>query len=201
MQVENELVGLARQNLKPLLDPKSKKQAMPTLFRRAFPPSSGHWSQSRILGTSCLGTPMMMFQPLPTCQLISQGASFCFHQAGRHYSAGLGSGRSLISQEWIYFLLVQVSSVDFGRHVLCMHPADFMPRLLLSSPAVLHIASATPPVLTSPHLTTAFTQVYVILFGVGERDTEGIYSLRAFGEDGLPQETIIVFEAEEDAQR
>jgi hypothetical protein len=44
-------------------------------------------------------------------------------------------------------------------------------------------------------------QVYVILFGVGERDTEGIYSLRAFGEDGLPQETIIVFEAEEDAQR
>eukprot|EP00967_Tisochrysis_lutea_P114523 scaffold182579_cov20-Tisochrysis_lutea.AAC.3 len=44
-------------------------------------------------------------------------------------------------------------------------------------------------------------QVYVILFGVGERDTEGIYSLRAFGDDGLPQETIIVFEIEEDAQR
>jgi len=43
--------------------------------------------------------------------------------------------------------------------------------------------------------------VYVILFGVGERDTEGIYSLRAFGDDGLPQETIIVFETEEDAQR
>ena len=45
------------------------------------------------------------------------------------------------------------------------------------------------------------SQVYVILFGVGERDTEGIYSLRAFGDDGLPQETIIVFETEEDAQR
>ena len=38
-------------------------------------------------------------------------------------------------------------------------------------------------------------QVYVILFGVGERDTEGIYSLRAFDkESGLPNETIILFE-------
>lgn len=44
-------------------------------------------------------------------------------------------------------------------------------------------------------------QVYVLLFGVGERDTEGIYSLRAFSDDGLPQETIIAFEAEDDAQR
>lgn len=44
-------------------------------------------------------------------------------------------------------------------------------------------------------------QVYVILFGVGQKDTEGIYSLRAFNDDGLPQETIIVFEAEDDAAR
>ncbi|MEW5319017.1 MAG: hypothetical protein WDW38_010193, partial [Sanguina aurantia] len=44
-------------------------------------------------------------------------------------------------------------------------------------------------------------QVYVILFGVGERDTEGIYSLRAIGDDGLPTETIISFENEEDAQQ
>lgn len=45
-------------------------------------------------------------------------------------------------------------------------------------------------------------QVYVILFGVGSRDTEGIYSLRAYNEvTGLPQETIIVFESEEDASR
>lgn len=43
--------------------------------------------------------------------------------------------------------------------------------------------------------------MYVILFGVGERDTEGIYSLRAFGGDGVPHETIIAFESEEDAQR
>lgn len=47
-----------------------------------------------------------------------------------------------------------------------------------------------------------YAQVYVILFGVGERDTEGIYSLRALAEEtGLPQDTIIVFESEEDATR
>ncbi|KAL6763038.1 hypothetical protein V8C86DRAFT_3130291 [Haematococcus lacustris] len=49
--------------------------------------------------------------------------------------------------------------------------------------------------------TTNLEQVYVILFGVGERESEGIYSLRAFGEEGLPQETIIVFESQEDASR
>ncbi|KAF5840079.1 hypothetical protein DUNSADRAFT_17814 [Dunaliella salina] len=55
--------------------------------------------------------------------------------------------------------------------------------------------------LAGPGALEHLQQVYVILFGVGERDTEGIYSLRAFGDDGLPQETIIVFEIEEDAQR
>ncbi|KAL6747530.1 hypothetical protein V8C86DRAFT_1309050 [Haematococcus lacustris] len=49
--------------------------------------------------------------------------------------------------------------------------------------------------------TSHLTQVFVILFGVGERESEGIYSLRAFAEDGLPQETIIVFESDEDASR
>lgn len=44
-------------------------------------------------------------------------------------------------------------------------------------------------------------EVYVILFGVGGRDTEGIYSLRAMVDEGLPQETIIAFEAAEDATR
>ncbi len=45
-------------------------------------------------------------------------------------------------------------------------------------------------------------EVYVILFGVGQRDTEGIYSLRESKvEDGLPQETIMAFEAGEDAER
>ena len=45
-------------------------------------------------------------------------------------------------------------------------------------------------------------QVFVILFGVGTSDTEGIYSLRALsGDDGLPQDTIIAFECEDDAVR
>lgn len=45
-------------------------------------------------------------------------------------------------------------------------------------------------------------QIHVILFGVGEGEPEGIYSLRAMpGADQLPQETIIAFEDAEDAQR
>lgn len=52
-----------------------------------------------------------------------------------------------------------------------------------------------------PAVVAWLPHVYVILFGVGERETEGIYSLRAFGLDGVPQETIITFESEEDAQR
>jgi hypothetical protein len=43
--------------------------------------------------------------------------------------------------------------------------------------------------------------VYVILFGVGLKTPEGIYSLKAFTTEGLPEETIIVFELEEDAIR
>lgn len=45
-------------------------------------------------------------------------------------------------------------------------------------------------------------QVFVILFGVGKTETEGIYSLRAVtGSDGLPVDTIIAFESSEDAER
>ena len=45
-------------------------------------------------------------------------------------------------------------------------------------------------------------QVHVILFGVGDFETEGIYSLRALRrEDNLPQDTIIAFEDDEDAER
>lgn len=47
-----------------------------------------------------------------------------------------------------------------------------------------------------------FSQVYVILFGVGSTDTEGIYSLRVMSrDDGLPQDTIIAFSSKEDADR
>ena len=42
----------------------------------------------------------------------------------------------------------------------------------------------------------------MLLFGVGTRDTEGIYSLRAMSrETGVPQDTIIAFEDAEDAER
>jgi hypothetical protein len=42
----------------------------------------------------------------------------------------------------------------------------------------------------------------VLLFGVGEAETEGIYSLRAMSrDDGLPQDTIVAFEDPEDAER
>ncbi|KAK9838318.1 hypothetical protein WJX81_004326 [Elliptochloris bilobata] len=46
------------------------------------------------------------------------------------------------------------------------------------------------------------TNVHVILFGVGDFETEGIYSLRALRrEDNLPQDTIIAFEDDDDAVR
>lgn len=45
-------------------------------------------------------------------------------------------------------------------------------------------------------------EVFVILFGVGQSGHEGIYSLRAVNrEDGLPQDTIIAFEDQLDAER
>lgn len=45
-------------------------------------------------------------------------------------------------------------------------------------------------------------EVYVLLFGVGEASTEGIYSLRSYCSDsGLHKETIICFESCEDAAR
>ncbi len=45
-------------------------------------------------------------------------------------------------------------------------------------------------------------QVYILLFGVGSFETEGIYSMRAvMNNDGLPIDTIIAFESQEDAER
>ena len=57
------------------------------------------------------------------------------------------------------------------------------------------------PQLTGPVAIVHALQVYVLLFGVGQKDTEGIYSLRAVSDDGLPTETIIAFENMEDAIR
>lgn len=44
-------------------------------------------------------------------------------------------------------------------------------------------------------------QVYVILFGLDNSQQEGIYSLRALGPDGMPQDTIIAFQSRDDADR
>lgn len=52
------------------------------------------------------------------------------------------------------------------------------------------------------HLSLCIIKVYVILFGVGETATEGIYSLRTHSvETGLHVETIVCFETNEDAFR
>ncbi|KAL4457785.1 hypothetical protein ABPG75_012650 [Micractinium tetrahymenae] len=46
------------------------------------------------------------------------------------------------------------------------------------------------------------SRCFVILFGVGRAETEGIYSLRAVAkDDGLPVDTIVAFENEDDAVR
>lgn len=46
------------------------------------------------------------------------------------------------------------------------------------------------------------SRCFVILFGVGRAETEGIYSLRALAkDDGMPVDTIVAFEKEDDAQR
>lgn len=39
----------------------------------------------------------------------------------------------------------------------------------------------------------------MILFGVGEVDTEGIYTLKNFADDDVPRDTVLVFEDRNDA--
>ena len=41
----------------------------------------------------------------------------------------------------------------------------------------------------------------MVLFGLTAQEQEGIYSLRGTNTEGLPQDTIIVFESGEDAER
>ncbi|KAK9817727.1 hypothetical protein WJX72_001284 [[Myrmecia] bisecta] len=62
--------------------------------------------------------------------------------------------------------------------------------------------SWTPADMNSHPSGSKTSNVFVILFGVGEAETEGIYSLRAMSrEEELPQDTIIAFAEEEDAER
>ncbi|GIL60326.1 hypothetical protein Vafri_14954 [Volvox africanus] len=111
------------------------------------------------------------------------------------------------------------SSSSSARPLNSEQSWDFTPEPFVPSPANLP-TNEDEPLLYPPRALFTWTsqpgmdlfrvcsrtwnrlrQVFVILFGVGERDTEGIYSLRAFSSDGTPHETIIAFECEEEAQR
>lgn len=64
------------------------------------------------------------------------------------------------------------------------------------------VGSPSSVVFGSAGLWGDLDQVYVILFGVGRTATEGIYSLRALTqEEGLPQDTVVAFESQDDAER
>ena len=91
-------------------------------------------------------------------------------------------------------------------------PAD-APASPSSSASASASASSSSAASASPALASGATAaagspwaaaraVYVILFGVGSAETEGIYSLRACrADDGLPHDTIVAFERAADAAR
>ncbi|KAL6766183.1 hypothetical protein ACKKBG_A35010 [Auxenochlorella protothecoides x Auxenochlorella symbiontica] len=59
-----------------------------------------------------------------------------------------------------------------------------------------------PTAAPAPPAPAPSTEVHVILFGVGQSELEGIYSLRASARDGgLPVDTIVAFAARDDAAR
>jgi hypothetical protein len=63
-------------------------------------------------------------------------------------------------------------------------------------------ASPSLNMAASSELWNRVSMVYILLFGVGAFETEGIYSMRAvMNNDGLPIDTIIAFESQEDAER
>jgi hypothetical protein len=85
-----------------------------------------------------------------------------------------------------------IHSLASGTSLEGLWAAAMQPTRDVASPADL---------LGSRGLWQDMREVYVLLFGVGQKDTEGIYSLRAVSEDGLPTETIIAFEDMDDAVR
>eukprot|EP00887_Chlorella_sp_A99_P002858 scaffold6.g2858.t1 len=84
------------------------------------------------------------------------------------------------------------------------HPLEFYPtsRLDLDWGVVEEGGAPAPGVACGPRSREPGTQLFVLLFGVGQADTEGIYSLRSMPkDDGLPLDTIVAFECDDDAQR
>lgn len=83
-------------------------------------------------------------------------------------------------------------------------PFEFFSRAQLSFPSNLNFPDSQTWQGDSSLANQALGTVYVILFGVGEHETEGIYSLRADyqkDDEGLPVDTVIAFTEEDDATR
>lgn len=76
---------------------------------------------------------------------------------------------------------------------------------LMFYPAAQAAAAAEDAARAAPWPTDADTSCYVILFGVGEEDVEGIYTLRTTDPDAFETvtsvDTVVAFESEVDAQR
>lgn len=119
------------------------------------------------------------------------------------------ASQPVFGRHCIYFIAANVTAVT-STHMLCLGSIWPPLRLGLSirlqlSQAALDVGIHTFHCLSVPVSLTQLkccVQIHVILFGIGEGEPEGIYSLRAMpGADQLPQETIIAFEDAEDAQR
>lgn len=82
---------------------------------------------------------------------------------------------------------------------------DTARRPLVFYPAAQSAGAAEDAPRASPWPTDAHTPCYVILFGVGEEDVEGIYTLRttdpADADAVTSVDTVVAFESEVDAQR
>ncbi|KAI3436728.1 hypothetical protein D9Q98_006143 [Chlorella vulgaris] len=78
------------------------------------------------------------------------------------------------------------------------HPLEFYPTSQIELDWGVTVNGGDEPWTGSSERSRCF----VILFGVGRAETEGIYSLRAVAkDDGLPVDTIVAFENENDALR
>lgn len=87
-----------------------------------------------------------------------------------------------------------LSSSTGGYHPLEFYPTSQLEFSWKDSSQLENVNEA--------HVLKEHGKIYVILFGVGSSDTEGIYSLRVVEhDDGLPVDTIVAFEFEDDALR
>jgi hypothetical protein len=103
-----------------------------------------------------------------------------------------------------------------GFGARCAGAADALCDVSSEAPAAAAAADAWAPAAPAPAAAPPapaaaprgrdplghLAEVHVLLFGAeGRAETEGIYSLRAPGPEGLPAETILAFESRVDAER